>query len=753
MMPYILHAGLILAACLVFYKLLLQRETFFRLNRWVLMVCLVLSFGLPLIEVPQQWSFRRAESPVATPVVAVDKDQPSSAPAVNTAPATTASPVIEPKGIDWPMVITWTFRIYWLGVIIFGINFLLQIVILLYRAYTRPVIKDGKFRIVELSGDNAPCSFANNIFINPEKYDWETYNQVLQHEKIHVQEGHTVDLLIAELVIIFQWFNPFAWSYRKTLENNLEFLTDAKLLHQQEVEKTSYQMSLLKVSAPHFPLSLTTNYNQSLLKKRVAMMNAKKSNVHTTWKYLFLFPVLVLSVCLLNQPIAKAQDNPDKNLTKKNRKHDGLPTEGYWFATIKNDKVNMQFKSDEDDASHNNTNFELGEFKNLPREGSGTFTVTRDAGTIEFTGKFEGNQGMGRYKFVADKNYYETMRKEGVDLEDDKNQFVYFMVDVSKDYVQMLKRNGYKDLDKDQLIPLAALKVDEAFINTFKKKGYPDAPLEQLIPLKALGVTGEYIDEIRDAGYKDVSLQQLVTFKAQNINGKYLADMRSVKLKASEDSKRNKNNKDNDNNDNKDNYKEDRRRDENPDNIDNIVAWKALDITPEYINSLKEAGYDNLSENELIPMKAQGITADYIRGLKAQGFEDLSAHDLIAMRSQNITMDYLKSFESVGYGKISVQKALPLKALHVTPDYIKSFQDLGYKNISIDNAVGMKAQGITPSLVREYNDLGFGQVPIDDIVAAKATGTTPAYIKGMKEKGHNLRSVQKYVSLKAVIED
>jgi hypothetical protein len=104
----------------------------------------------------------------------------------------------------------WATWLYWFGVGIFTLNFLLQIALLLYRAYKSPVIKDGKFRIVEVSGDKAPCSFANVIFINPEKYEWNTYNQILQHEKIHIEQRHTLDIIFAELVLIFQWFNPFA---------------------------------------------------------------------------------------------------------------------------------------------------------------------------------------------------------------------------------------------------------------------------------------------------------------------------------------------------------------------------------------------------------------------------------------------------------------------------------------------------------------------------------------------------------------
>ena len=125
---------------------------------------------------------------------------------------------------------------YLFGLLLFGGNFLLQIVVLLYHSYSRRVIRDGRFRIVEIRGNRAPCSFGNTIFINPENYDWETYNQILIHEKIHVSGRHTLDILLAEIVVVLQWFNPFVWLYRKEVENNLEFLTDASVLTHREVE-------------------------------------------------------------------------------------------------------------------------------------------------------------------------------------------------------------------------------------------------------------------------------------------------------------------------------------------------------------------------------------------------------------------------------------------------------------------------------------------------------------------------------------
>ncbi|MFD2145903.1 M56 family metallopeptidase [Mucilaginibacter antarcticus] len=172
-------------------------------------------------------------------------------------------------------IVQWAFWLYWCGVIAFGANFLLQIGVLIYKAYRKPGIRDGQFRIVELDGDEAPCSFGNTIFINPAKYDWETYNQILMHEKVHAQQGHSLDLMIAELMLVLQWFNPFAWLYRKEMESNMEFLTDDAVLKNHKVAAEDYQMSLLKVSVPNYAMRITTNYNQSLLKRRIMMMNTK----------------------------------------------------------------------------------------------------------------------------------------------------------------------------------------------------------------------------------------------------------------------------------------------------------------------------------------------------------------------------------------------------------------------------------------------------------------------------------------------
>jgi len=750
MIPYTLYTALVLASCFVFYKLLLQKETFFGLNRFMLIACMALAFILPLLPVPQQFSFRKA------PVIEVRaKTQPSIIiPQTNTTEqainnTSVAEPAVTKEGITVEKITTLLLYVYWFGVIVFALNFLMQVFILLRKAYTKPVIKDGKFRIVEIDDDKAPCSFGNNIFINPAKYDYETYTQVLLHEKIHIEQKHTLDLLIAEIVLIFQWFNPFAWQLRKELENNLEFLTDNSLLEHDAIEKKAYQVSLLKVAAPYYPLSLTTNYNQSLIKKRLIMMNAKKSNVHTIWKYFFLLPLMTAFVCLLNKPVAIGQAaNQKQSAGTKNKHEHDFKTEGSWFATIKGDKINMQFRNDNDENSYNGNTFLLNEFSMLPKDAAGTFSLTREAGTMEFTGKFDGDKGMGNYKFTPNKTYGDDMRKEGIAVSTDEDMAVFFFVNIKRSYVQMLKQNGYTNLDKDDIIPLAALGIDEAYIKSIKAAGFKDISTEDLIPFKSLGIDQAYIEEIRKAGYTDVSPDKIIAFKAQGIDGKFIKDYRSsfTEQKQTSTNNNNSNSKNSTANANQHNNKNDNSSNNDE---DDIVSFKALGITNEYTQSIKNAGYPDISSDDLISMKALGITADYINGFKDAGYTNVAADDIIAAKAQGITASSIKEYEKLGVGEMDIDDVVSAKATGTTPDLIKEYQALGFKDVSLDDIIGAKSTGTTPAVIKEYQALGFKNLSLEDIIGAKSTGTTPALIKEYQALGFKNESLEDFVGAKS----
>jgi len=311
MISYLLHSSILIAGVVLFYWVFLRKETFYSLNRWTFVSCMLLCLCLPLLRVPASLSIRGGD--VVNNAITNIINQEESIVAENkellknkktelqdtkeltqiSAPKEKASGL---AAMSLPQLLAW---VYFFGVLVFFLLFIVQLTILLTKRYSLQSVKTGKYRIVELIKDEAPYSFWNTIFINPKTYDPETYEQIMEHEKLHIDQAHFVDKLLAEFVVIVFWFNPFAWMLRNWITNNLEYLTDQSMIN-KGTEKAAYQMSLLKVSVARKPYNLTTNYNNSFLKNRILMMNSKKSSVTSAWKYLFILPLFFLSVISLN---------------------------------------------------------------------------------------------------------------------------------------------------------------------------------------------------------------------------------------------------------------------------------------------------------------------------------------------------------------------------------------------------------------------------------------------------------------------
>ncbi|SKB63710.1 M56 family metallopeptidase [Daejeonella lutea] len=699
-MSYIVNVTLLLAIGAIFYRLLLVKETFFRLNRYVLLACLALSFLLPLIRVPAELSLRKPDvegywwvgKPENGTDVSIGSAEIASKPSTPPKPAVTFGQVVQ--------VAAW---IYWAGVAAFGITFLVQLITLLYRSATRPFIQDGPYRIVEMSGDTAPCSFGNSIYINPEKYDWETYNQILLHEKIHIRDGHSYDLLISELVLVFHWFNPFAWLYRKELENNLEFLTDQQLLEQNEVDQESYQLSLLKVSAPHFPLNLTTNYNQSLLKKRFNMMNAKRSSMGTAWKYFFLLPLFAGSVFILNEPLASAGPLMSRPVSTDT---EWIETEGPWTAELSGSDLVVIFKS-RDDQGQNNSVFALSELKGFS-EDKGSFSLVREAGTILFKGEFEAEQGSGNYFFTPDVNFAAFLKTEGVQEVSDLDMLAYFLSGVDRDLISMLKANGYTQRAKDQLIVLAALRVDSDYLSMLKENGFRNVPLNDLGIARSLGIDADYIRAMKAAGYTNLTLSQLINSKGKGIDPRSNEPVSSVRGAAT------------------------------------LQQQGGAGDTIKPVSRPADTGNSgNKSYNDALT----GITRNVgVILSKVEGDLDrVNKPDTKILTKE----DYLTQLKDMGYAKPEDETITSLMVAGVTPGFIKSFYSIGFENQELRNFITLKKLRITPATVRDYRALGFPDVTLKEVIGATAAGATASYVKEMKAKGHNYPVLQKYISLKA----
>ena len=338
MITLLIKSSFVLIVLLAFYKLFLEKESFFAVNRVYLLACLGLTFLLPFITLPKliehqgylttlmesnapSETIAKAEVAKTTnpipPKTALPSEKIARIEAIKEEGSSTSKPKItintpEKTAMNQPTstlalpayaLSDWLIIFYLFGVLVLTLNLISQLggmALKIIRNTDKIADDDGT--IVNMNAIMEPCSFFNYIFINPASYDFETYEQIIAHEKIHVQKGHTWDLLLAELAIIALWFNPFVWLFRKEVEKNIEYQTDYLVANHVGETKEGYQMNLLKIATYNKPLTVVTNYNQSLIKQRILKMNSKQSNPHSYWKYAFIAPLLLLILLLINKP-------------------------------------------------------------------------------------------------------------------------------------------------------------------------------------------------------------------------------------------------------------------------------------------------------------------------------------------------------------------------------------------------------------------------------------------------------------------
>jgi hypothetical protein len=931
MITYILHVTVITTICFLFYKLMLQKETFYRLNRWTLMGCLAVSFGLPLLPVPQSWSWRTkldrlveagrrewrgnavakadpqggaavvppvilqdeflAESPVVIRQAAkathrkvsakrnkmysdpvgkaadsswsgtdsggqrVDAGWVSTTPnqatrakgqayAVGTgqdAAATGNTGRSSDKATEAPLLrletiatagtpvgkenagtlarlfsraglfrlLKGVFDCYLLGVLLFGLNFLFQLAVLLYQSYCRPVIKDGRFRIVEVSGNRAPCSFGNTIFINPENYDWEIYNQILIHEKIHVSGRHTLDILLAEIALIIQWFNPFAWLYRREVENNLEFLTDASVLLHQEVERSAYQLSLLRVSAPQLSFSLTNNYNQSLLKRRIVMMNSKRSSLHTIWKYFFLIPIFTVLVCALNRPtlaFGAAARHFVKNVgavTGHGHTAGLVRLPDFWFMTASAvaDTTKHPVKAKADSTNKDGD-------KGVGSSGSGSSVSDGDSDGAGYSNAQLDAAAQG------DMNAQDVLERQRLNLERAKlqGQMALDMIQlhVPDEQIRVMTKNLAVQqrafdvqlrVDPQVQINLAnqdmlrqSIKVDVDPVNISWSgmkgafRGIGDSDLRDGSWFATSSSSNDRIsfelkaedeDHSWSSGFT-VDKSEITPFPGSgNVEFKLIREAGTISFKGQFDGQEGFGHfhfvpdagyysalkqlgvED----------MEDRRQfsyftvNIKKDYVDMIVhngyphissrdliSFAAMHIDKEFIQYWHGSGLVDADEpRNLISLKALHIDHSYVDELKAEGYDHLDIRDLQSMRAQHIDRAYIRS---LGRGKgediIPVRDLVTYKALHIDSAYLDGLRKVGYDNLSRNEISSLYSMHVMPEYIKSLQDLGYKELTVRDLTNLKAMHVTTEDIKGFRDIGYKDLDVRQLSSFKAM---
>jgi len=283
---YILKSSLCLALFYLFYRLLLSKETFHRFNRIALLGVMLISCLLPLVRV----TVDRA-TVVNTSVMLVEEDMLMY-------PWEMQTVVQEEAALPWR---EWLVAVYLLGIFFFLLRNLWSLVRMLYliRHSRCRQMENGICLVIHQAGF-APFSWMKYIVISQTDLD-ENGTDILIHEEAHIRNRHSLDLLLVELCVWLQWFNPAAWLLKQELQNVHEYEADEAVLR-QGIDAKRYQMLLIKKAVGARLYSIANSFNHSSLKKRITMMIRKKSNPWARAKYLYVLPLAAVTVAAFARP-------------------------------------------------------------------------------------------------------------------------------------------------------------------------------------------------------------------------------------------------------------------------------------------------------------------------------------------------------------------------------------------------------------------------------------------------------------------
>jgi hypothetical protein len=178
-------------------------------------------------------------------------------------------------------------------------RFIIQFISLYRITLHAKLISTGQIKVYHLPAPVIPFSFGNRVYIHCNNHSDSEINEIIAHEEAHIRQGHLVDILFVQFILIFQWFNPFAWLLNKAIRQILEFLADDSVIS-GGTDKKHYQYHLLKVTG-NCVSPLINPFNFSSLKKRIVMMNKNKTSQINLLRLLLLLPITAI-IILAFQP-------------------------------------------------------------------------------------------------------------------------------------------------------------------------------------------------------------------------------------------------------------------------------------------------------------------------------------------------------------------------------------------------------------------------------------------------------------------
>ena len=286
---YILKSSVCLVLFYLFFRLLLSKETFHRFNRMALLGVLFFSLLIPCIEVTTRHQVEVQQAMLSIEQLLLMAELEATPVEAGAVQETVAS---------WIQIVL----LVYLACILFLACRSIYSLISLFR-----LIHSGKQEKLEKGvtlvvhhHEIAPFSWMKYIVISQKDLE-ENGREILIHEMAHIHHRHSIDLLLADICIFFQWFNPGAWLLKQELQNIHEYEADETVIN-EGVNAKEYQLLLIKKAVGTRLYSMANSFNHSKLKKRITMMLKEKSNPWARLKYLYVLPLAAIAVTAFARP-------------------------------------------------------------------------------------------------------------------------------------------------------------------------------------------------------------------------------------------------------------------------------------------------------------------------------------------------------------------------------------------------------------------------------------------------------------------
>ena len=272
---YLIKINVALMLLYGFYRLTVSRDTFFGLRRLTLWLIYAVALIVPAFnleywvrETPTMASIANVYADTFYPVAVVKAQAP---------------------GLTWMDVLQ---GIYWAGVAVLSLRMVWQLFSIIRLVVISRKQEVEGITVHLLKGEGSPFSFFRWIFMYPSTLDGKQLHEVMVHECTHVSGLHSLDTLFSELFSIACWFNPFAWLMKQEVRMNLEYLADESVLSDGNARK-SYQYHLLGLAyrQSNESTKIANNFNLLPLKKRIKMMNKRRTSEIGKAKYLLFAPL------------------------------------------------------------------------------------------------------------------------------------------------------------------------------------------------------------------------------------------------------------------------------------------------------------------------------------------------------------------------------------------------------------------------------------------------------------------------------